>query len=73
MFWYLYYWHIQRVLTLVFGDVFVCVFRSLSSQTLEAKAELAALLGRQPGALKLESRLTQLLQEKEAVRFSCIF
>lgn len=51
------------------GGVHTSIVRSLWSQNQEAKAELAALLGKQPGTLKLEGRLTQLLQEKEAVSY----
>jgi hypothetical protein len=45
------------------------IVRSLTSQYQEAKNELQALSSSpQPGSQKLESRLTLLLHEKEAVR-----
>ena len=45
----------------------MCFCRSLTTQNQEIKSELSSMLSRQPGSVKLEGRLQQLLQEKEAV------
>lgn len=49
-------------------NVHSSIVKALVSQNQETKAELQTLLSRQPGALKLETRLSQVLQEKESVR-----
>ena len=50
------------------ANVHHSIVRSLVSQNQEAKTELSNLMSRQPGAMKLESRLAQSMQEKESVR-----